>query len=183
MTRTRGVLIGIAIVVGGCSSTSSMKEMEVHTRKAPGAKIPDGGAYSWMFRPDDVPEDQRIDKSTATLRMRELIENELARKGYEQMGLGFKVDFLVAYRFAFEEAITAQEVNKRHGYAADDAGADLAQRFEKGSLIIDIVSPETKKLMWRGIAEAEIVVAVSDEERLRRSREAVRRILAEFPPK
>ena len=37
--------------------------------------------------------------------------------------------------------------------------------------------------MWRGIAEADIIVSVSEAEKLKRTSEAVRRILAKFPPK
>lgn len=57
------------------------------------------------------------------------------------------------------------------------------RRITGSSIIIDIVNPKTKKLMWRGVAKAEIIVEVSDREKQRRTNEVVRRLLRDFPPK
>jgi len=179
--RLAGTLV-IAALSGCSATTTSMKQIEIRTSHDPGASFPEVGSYSWMQRPGKLVEDARFDKTTVPIRMRETIERELARKGYEQRGLGYRVDFMVCYHFALEKDLDAANVARQHGYTSKDVEGP-GQRFEKGSLIIDIVHPETKKLMWRGIAEAEIVVSVSEEEKLRRTNEAVKRILAKFPPK
>jgi len=170
-------------MLGGCAATpSSMKDMKIRAEHDPKARFPSEGSYSWMTIPGKLADDARFDKTATANRMREIIEEELTRKGYEHRGLGYRVNFMVCYYAAVEKDLDAGSAAKQRGYTSKDLGGS-GQQFEKGSLVIDIVHPETKKLMWRGIAEAEIIVSVSEAERLKRTSEAVRRILAKFPPK
>jgi len=179
--RLAGALV-IATISGCATTPSSMKDMKVRAEHDPKARFRSTGSYSWMTIPGKLAGDARFDKTTIARRMREIIEEELGRKGYEHRGLGYRVDFMVCYYAAVEKDLDAQNAAKQRGYTSEDVGGS-GQRFEKGTLVIDIVHPETKKLMWRGIAEADIVVSVSEAEKLKRTSEAVRRILAKFPPK
>ncbi len=173
----------LVAALGGCATTpSSMKDMKVRAEHDPKARFRSTGSYSWMTIPGKLAGDARSAKTTTARRMREVIEEELGRKGYEHRGLGYKVDFMVCYYAAVEKDLDAESAAKQRGYTSQDLGGS-GQRFEKGTLVIDIVHPETNELMWRGIAEADIVVSVSEAEKLKRTSEAVRRILAKFPPK
>jgi hypothetical protein len=54
---------------------------------------------------------------------------------------------------------------------------------QEGSLVLDLVAPSRESVVWRGIAETEIDVSKTDDERKDRIREAARMILEKFPKK
>ena len=55
--------------------------------------------------------------------------------------------------------------------------------YDRGELILDINDPKTRRRMWSGTASAQVRASDSRETQDNRIREAVRRMLAEFPPK
>ncbi len=183
---TRVRLLGVMLVaaVSGCAETTGgFKEMKLRVDRDPKASIPTGGAYSWMIRPGKVPKDQRVDVLPLRARIREAVERELGRKGYEHVGLGYEVGFLLAYEVAVEDVLDPGSIDREHGYAPGGLSPTSTQRYAKGSVIIDVIHPKTKRLMWRGIAEAEVTVVATEDEKRKRINEAVRRILERFPPK
>src|SRR5262245_3348619 len=54
---------------------------------------------------------------------------------------------------------------------------------QEGSLVLDLVAPARETVVWRGIAETEIEVSKTDDERKARIREAARKMLEKYPPK
>lgn len=54
---------------------------------------------------------------------------------------------------------------------------------QEGSLVLDLAAPAKEAVVWRGIAETEIDVSKTDDERKERIREAARRMLEKFPAK
>ena len=63
------------------------------------------------------------------------------------------------------------------------SGMEIQTEYDEGTLILDIVDAESRTLIWRGSARAEVSATVAPETREARVREAVRRILEQFPPK
>jgi hypothetical protein len=57
-----------------------------------------------------------------------------------------------------------------------------AFQYEEGSLILDFVDPQTKQLIWRGSAKAEVDDVKTPEKREALIDEAVQKILKNFPP-
>ena len=55
--------------------------------------------------------------------------------------------------------------------------------FNEGTLALDVVNPETNRLMWRGTAKTRINVDVSDRKQEARINKAARKLLEQFPPK
>ena len=54
--------------------------------------------------------------------------------------------------------------------------------YEEGTLILDIIDPETSALIWRGYAQAHVDLLSSQEEKTERICQAVRMMLELFPP-
>jgi Domain of unknown function (DUF4136) len=54
---------------------------------------------------------------------------------------------------------------------------------QEGSLVLDLASPARETVVWRGIAETEIELSKTDDERKARIRDAARMILEKFPKK
>jgi hypothetical protein len=55
--------------------------------------------------------------------------------------------------------------------------------IQEGSLVLDLASPARESVVWRGIAETEIELSKTDDERKARIRDAARMILEKFPKK
>ncbi|MBN1346426.1 MAG: DUF4136 domain-containing protein [Phycisphaerae bacterium] len=185
MAYARLILGGLMIAVAvGCESTSGPTDkITIHTDSAPGARIPPTGKYSWSSQLGKLPEGQGIDKAKVGIRVREAVERHLGSKGYELKGVGYQVDFLVAYEVILEGDLDPAALAQRKGYGTEDWGDELGQKYEKGSLVIDVLDPKTNKLIWRGVADAELAVVATEEQKRKRVDEAVKRILQKFPPK
>ena len=56
------------------------------------------------------------------------------------------------------------------------------QQYEEGTLILDIVDPKNKQLIWRGSAQDEVHFKSSPEKDQTQLNEAVRMMLQTFPP-
>lgn len=54
--------------------------------------------------------------------------------------------------------------------------------YEEGTLILDIVEPLNRDLLWRGSAEAKVDRQVSAQRKQKRIKKAVKKILSHFPP-
>ena len=54
--------------------------------------------------------------------------------------------------------------------------------YDEGSLIIDLLDPTSRRIMWRGVIQAELSRDSTPEERTARIDAAVRKILTKFPP-
>lgn len=59
----------------------------------------------------------------------------------------------------------------------------LVDRFEKGDLIVGIGDAQTRQLLWRGVAEAEIGLDDSKQRRENRVSSAVSKMFRSFPKK
>jgi hypothetical protein len=55
-------------------------------------------------------------------------------------------------------------------------------QYEEGTLFIDVIDPKRNTMIWRGSATARVTPDLTPEERETRIGEAVRAILAKFPP-
>ena len=55
--------------------------------------------------------------------------------------------------------------------------------YDEGTLILDIVNPQNKQLMWRGSATDEVNFKSNPEKDQSKINQAVQELLAHFPPK
>jgi len=54
---------------------------------------------------------------------------------------------------------------------------------QRGSVVVDIISPVKQAVIWRGMAQGQIDEGRTDDQRKARIREAVDKVLAKYPPK
>jgi len=54
--------------------------------------------------------------------------------------------------------------------------------YDEGTVVLDIIDPKTRNLVWRGSAQSRVDDGDTPEERDARVNEAYRRILERFPP-
>jgi len=127
------------------------------------------------------------------------IENTLKAKGFNQNSSN--PDFIIATHFGKENKVDITNwgysyapaghynghgyLYPSHGYSGSYAntGGVSVYEYEQGTLILDFVDSKTKTLIWRATAKSIISPASTPEKQTEKIKNAVNKILENFPPK
>ena len=179
-TGFRRVLLGALLASAGCSSLS------VSTDHDPEADFARLKTYDW--HPGSRPKDGDAVATLTASRVERAVDETLKAKGYTRATSGAP-DFHVASQTAVGrriEAVPSASVGVgyggygwRRGFAV---GTSDVRTYDEGTLVLDVIDPRTKSLIWRGTAKAAVDPDRSPEEREARIREAVEKLLSRFPP-
>ena len=189
-TLTTGAL---ALLLAACQSS-----MKVGSDFSPSTDF--GGLETWDWMPPSedpdakLADDPRIDNELLEQRIRTALSAELLAHGFARSPE--HPDFYVGYHAAVRSQESVETMNEYYGYGGGGAwdyggghGAGQVGRtetyvrtYDRGSLVIDIVRPGTKELIWRGYAEDEVDLFASPQDKQRTINKAVQKILSRFPP-
>lgn len=93
-------------------------------------------------------------------------------------------DFLIDAYIATKDKVIARGWGNGHypyltytGY-----GSGYIYQYEEGTFILDFVNPKSKNLIWRGAAKSNLDYAETPEKRDKLIKEAIQKILQNFPP-
>ena len=94
-------------------------------------------------------------------------------------------DILIAEHLASKDKLQVENWGYGYGPYGSYWGGNRVSvyQYEEGSLILDFVDPQSKRLIWRGSAKAEVDSVDTPEKSEKLVNEAVNKILANFPPK
>ncbi|OGX11255.1 MAG: hypothetical protein A2351_07475 [Omnitrophica bacterium RIFOXYB12_FULL_50_7] len=192
MKRIRWGVVPVMLVLAGCAT------MDIHSDfdcKADFSKLK---TFSWVPDMKQESQDPRIANVVTDAKIRSVVEKVLATKGYQKSDVG-QSDFLVAYQAAIEKKIDTRmtrfpyETPSTRDIASGNFAQDLTwayggsqtflSQYEEGTLILDIVDPQKKKLMWRGTAKATLSEGRDSAKKEARLNEGVQKIFETFPPK
>ena len=148
----------LATMLAACAS-----DIDVSTTVDPLASFPAQATYVWDEAAIKLRVDPRILQLEPDSLIREAAKAELAARGYH-LSSGGSAQYRLAYDFAV------------HTWLGPDNSSSV------GSLSLWLSDAE-KRRVWMGYARAEIHVGLSREERVARMREAIARMLQDFPPK
>jgi len=172
------------LVVVGCSGISVTSDYD------PAVDFTRLKAYAWRDAAQTTVADGPMNTLTHA-RVREAVDATLRARGYTPASATASADFLVTYRAAITREIEAGSgyvgagYGWRYGYGGMGtsyrAGPEL-RTYHRGTLVIDLVDPRVKALIWQGTASAELHENRTPEEREARIREAVGKIFEQFPP-
>ena len=161
------VLLLTAVVLMSCSPISVRTDYD---REVSFEKYK---TFKWMPAPKNpkrgsVPVNSLLDK-----RIRQSVESELAAKGYQVITTG-PADALVAYHVGVQTRIDVDYYGYRywHRYA-------YVRKYKEGTIVIDIVDPELKQLVWRGAAQGVVGHPEGNPEKVK---EAVAKVFEKYPP-
>jgi len=181
------ILTGFIVVfMAGCATVS------VDSDYASNTDFSNLKTYSWLQAAQPAAGDARIDNALTDSRIRNAVDQSLLAKGFVKLQTGTP-DFLVAYQAAIEAKTDVTTINRpssfgmmggysSSAYFAYSNNETFVTEYDEGSLLIDIVNPKTKELMWRGSGKATVLENAKPEKREKRISEGVAKILAEFPP-
>jgi hypothetical protein len=179
MTHSRRLaaasLIGL-IALSGCA------QFKIRSDYDRSANLRALRTYAWRTDPPLPSGDPRFDNSLVDTRVREAIDRVLAEKGYTKASAA--PDFLVGYHAVVRMKTDVAAIDRRYGYSGLGFGGTYldVRTYDEGTLLIDIIDPGAKKLLWRGSATGVVLEKASAEKRHRRINEAVSEILEKFPP-
>jgi len=130
--------------------------------------------YDWMA----VPRKASIDSLNVD-RVKKAVNAELQAKGLKLTSNS--PDFFIAEHLGTKDKIEVEDWG--YGYSRRGKYHTTHYQYEEGSLILDFVDPESKKLMWRGVAKAVVDNVNTPEKAEKLIDQAVKQILKQYPPK
>lgn len=172
--------VALTASLAGCTS------FPVETDYDPEIDFGSLGSYGWLEAKREKTGDPRIDNDLLDARVRRAVDAALAAKGYRKTE-GEPADFEVTYHVGVERQVDVQTYVDSYPrgyrwYSGPTQAYTTVREYDVGSLVLDIVSPSEKQLIWRGATQARINDAGTPEQREKRARAAVDAILAKFPP-
>lgn len=190
ITKYLGLMIVVA-ALAGCST------MEINTDFDPRANFANLKTYDWLDEPRKPTGDPRIDDNPILEgRIHTAVDRELDAKGFVRQSSG-RPDFLVAYHVSLDKQRSVQHLNDYYGYGPGwgynyaparrpgyyaNPSSTYVYEYEEGTLILDIVEPEGRQLIWRGAARDEVRFSNTPAKEGAQINEAVKRLLKRFPP-
>ncbi|MFP2911013.1 DUF4136 domain-containing protein [Pyxidicoccus sp. 3LFB2] len=146
--------------------------------------------YAWMPRPSGAAPAQAGD---AVSHVEKSVDEVLTARGYRRAEAGATPDFLIKWGGAIRD-LSSQEVVEdmptprgryRNPYGdtyQPPIRRTYVREFSKGELDLDVVDASSGKLVWRGTAKGNLDKDSSAAEEQAWLKEAVSKLLAEFPP-
>jgi hypothetical protein len=152
-------------LLAGCS------DITVTSRYGPDVKLSGlGSTYSWAPPP---PSGAVVDRSLGGAEfqqaVRSALEQQLAAKGFKAAPEG-AVDFWVDYRLAKK-------------LETDTGVVPSGEAYMEISLTLDVKTPATGQLIWRGVARTKLNTSNPPAVRKQRLAQAARELMKAFPPK
>ena len=182
------LLLGMLVLFVPVASWSAMK---ITVDSDPDADFSSLKTYIWMSEPEHIYLDPEFDHEFLRNEIKKTVKDQLADKGFNEDTSGIP-DFLIGYHAAIRNRIGVTTWNNNYdGYNIyygmirpwTPMEEDYVWQIEEGSLVLDIIDPAKKKLIWRSSAHAEVTQSDDIEKRRKRINEAVEKMLRKFPPK
>ena len=136
---------------------------------------------TWSFADPTPTGDPRLDSSLVRTRILQAVESELAVKGYGR-AVGIEPDFLVDSHVALSRELDVRTLHHTRAGGHWGTSGISVREVERGSLVLDFLDPQSRDLLWRGVAQARVDRNDTPEQRTQRIREAVALLLQRFPP-
>jgi hypothetical protein len=156
----------VAILVAGCSTIQEATSVEVQSPQVSDNDV--GRRTSFAFVPH-LNQEAAAAVSNASFwqsRIEAAITSVLEQKGYRQSAQVRKADLLVAFHVVLRQGEYVTIFDNYSGYklpSARAASAGIAKlaaapngQAEIGTLVIDIIDPGTKTIIWRGWGRADV---------------------------
>ncbi|MDH3521427.1 MAG: DUF4136 domain-containing protein [Myxococcales bacterium] len=175
------ILVATACValLSGCSSVRVTSDFD------PNANFSALQGYAWLAASQPPTGDPRLDNTLLDARIRNAIEAELGKRGHRKVAPA-AADFLVAYYVAVESKVDVETIYRSYGRAGWGGGGSadtVVREYEEGTLLVDLLQPQSGDLLWRGTAQTRLRDARTPEARDKYVKEVVGRLLAAYPPK
>jgi hypothetical protein len=158
-----------------CSATSTLQTNVGHDQKADFSRY---RTWSWK-------DDGSIRDAVWKRRVEAVLEDELAKHGLTRSEPNADLWVAVHWRLTTEEHVYSYSPAVwGYGYGPYWAAPAMTTVYEipAGTMIIDLVDPGKKEIVWRATASQEIQANKENAEREDRLREILAQLFAGYPP-
>jgi hypothetical protein len=187
--RSLAVALIAGLLLAGCSTLSVVSDYD------PAFDFSQLRSYAWLQPGPAATGDPRLDGNTLLRdRVHAAVDAELAARGLKRLEDKTAADVLVTYTVTLDRRTSVRTINHAYGYAPWGPpgyhfpgpyalGTDTyVYEYDEGTLIIDLVTPEERRLIWRGSGTDELRLRQTPGENAAAVRETVAAILEGFPP-
>ncbi len=177
-------IVLIALVLAGCAS------QKVDWDYDPGRSLAGLKTYAWLETSEDVKKKGYQLDALMDQRVQDAVDRGLQAKGLRRVkgsaSNTAQVDFLVNYMTTVKTRRDEQQITTSFGYGYSPWGVGMntetrIKDYEEGTLIVDMIDPQTKKLIWRGQYRSRLKEKMTPQERTDRINQSINAILSGFP--
>lgn len=138
--------------------------------------------FSWVAGIEPGNSDPRMADIPVNALLEEAIRDTLQQKGYHQSPAAGQGDLVVRYVVALNDAAADRQLAEKYGMQADlGFSSPDPDKFEKGTLVIDITERHSGLSAWRSSLQGFAYLQMGEAERRQRIRAMVQRMLAGMP--
>ena len=149
----------------------------------PEIKVLSSNIFSWSDKSRYVYEDERLGGFPLKDKFQQDIKNKLTENDYVFSDSEDNASMVIGYVIALESSLNDMDINSLYGINPGYINKDkskLGNRYEKGTIIIDILEARTLRSIWRGAIQGMAEFGISVKDREARLKSAVDTLLSEF---
>jgi hypothetical protein len=181
--------ICVALVATGCQS------IHVRSNYDHAVAFANFHTFCWVAPPAWFHNDPRLHMDFLEPLVKNVLESGLTAKGFRSSDCD-SADFQITFRPALKDrsvrpasfdnekaGVTVYEYSPSTGGRLWTSSSDAMLYDEReGSLVVEILHPKTHRVLWKGVASANLKSQATDAQREQRVRTAVHMIMDRFPP-
>ena len=175
-------LLAAALALAGCST------IDVTSERDPAFDASAPRTFAWMMEQDLGREGGRLDRENTYAAIAAAVEDGLGGRGWTLEQDPDKADVVLAFQVDMETtvAVTSFQEYDRHPwtwnrfYGTKVDESIKVSTYDVGTLVLDMVHPVNRRLLWRGTAKAIVEKYDTREDKAALAVEAVRRMFEKF---
>ena len=136
--------------------------------------------YAWTHTQEELRDELNHKRIVAA------VDSQLTAKGLTRVQEGGMADVLVAYGAGFERNLAINGSSSGWGgavYRGNRTGSARTEEILTGTLVVAMVDPETKSIVWRGTATRDVDQNASPEKHDKSINKGVAKLFEHYPPK
>jgi len=179
----------LLVVILASLTVSACSDIIIRTDYQPGTHFSSLKTYAWLPDIQKKTGNPALDSSLLNNRIRNALEVNMRAIGFRRVSPD-QADVYLAYYITLESRIESfptsmtyyngPHYGRSYGYAFG-YGNEI-QEFQYNTLYVDLISPSSKQIIWRGSAESLLEDSSTPEKRELRVNNIVSKIMQEYPP-
>lgn len=158
-----------------------MQRVTIVSDAQPDQTIPAFNTYSFVDKVNVVIEDPRIDAKQVQQEVRDAIAAVMQAKGYSYEPESEKADLVMGFVFSLESGLADADLTRLFGMSAGVVGVGSEGRYEKATLVLGVMSPNTEQLLWKTMVQGFADFEKPKQESTGRADAIVGRMLENLP--
>lgn len=159
-TRFLVLTLGSILIVSGCAKPAAYDVSSVFD---PLAIFPANGTFAWNDQANHLPDNPELQSLDFDRLLKQVSNEEFGKRGYTNVAVG-SPNYWLSYELTIHRWISVEKT------------------LATGTLSLNLVDAKTNNRVWLGFGRAEVLVGLSEEERVERLRLILAEILQKFPP-